>query len=192
MKAKLLFFITLLLPITMFAQSEHLTFKGIPIDGTLRQFTTQLTQKGFTKLGSENGQAMLTGDFAGYKDCYVLVNSVDQKDLVYLVGVMFPALDQWGLLEANYTKLKKMLTTKYGEPSEVVEKFQSRVQPRNDRDKLYELEFDRCTYKTIFDTEKGRIALSLAHEGVSKCYVILAYIDGINGGLAQDAAMDDL
>ncbi len=192
MKAKLLFLILLLLPITIFAQSEHLTFKGIPIDGTLRQFSSQLTQKGFIKLGSENGQAMLTGDFAGYKDCYVFVSSVDQKDLVYLVGVMFPALDQWGLLEANYTKLKKMLTTKYGEPSEVVENFQSMVQPRNDSDKLYELKFDRCTYKTIFDTEKGRIALSLAHEGVSKCYVILAYIDGINGAIMNNAAMDDL
>ena len=175
----------------MFAQSEHLTFKGIPIDGTLRQFTTQLVQKGFTKLSSENGQAVLKGDFAGYKDCYVLVSTIEQRDLVYMTGVMFPDLDQWGLLENNYQKLKEMLTKKYGKPAEVVEDFQSRLKPKTDRDKLYELKFDRCTYKTIFETEKGRIVVSLAHE-VSKCFVVLAYVDGINGGLAQDAAMDDL
>ncbi len=192
MKAKLLLLISLLLPLTMFAQSEHLTFKGIPIDGTLRQFTSQLIQKGFTKLNSENGQALLKGDFAGYKDCLVLVSTLDQRDLVYMTGVMFPDLDQWGLLESNYLKLKEMLTTKYGKPAEVIEEFQSRVKPKTDSDKLYKLKFDECTYKTIFETPKGRIVLTISHESVMRCFVILGYVDGINGGLARDAAMDDL
>ena len=192
MKAKLLLLISLLLPLTMFAQSEHLTFKGVPIDGTLRQFTSQLIQKGFTKINSENGQALLKGDFAGYKDCLVLVSTLDQRDLVYMTGVMFPDLDQWGLLESNYLKLKEMLTTKYGKPAEVVEEFQSRVKPQTDSDKLYKLKFDECTYKTIFQTPKGRIALTISHESVMRCFVLLGYVDGINGGLARDAAMDDL
>ena len=109
-----------------------------------------------------------------------------------MTGVMFPDLDQWGLLESNYLKLKEMLTTKYGKPAEVIEEFQSRVKPKTDSDKLYKLKFDECTYKTIFETPKGRIVLTISHESVMRCFVLLGYVDGINGGLARDAAMDDL
>lgn len=193
MKSRLSIFLLLLfLPLVVLAQSEHLTFKGVPIDGTLTHFSTQLVKKGFTKMYNENGQALFQGDFAGYKDCLAMVSTLDQKDLVYMVSVAFPSLDQWALLESNYSQLKEMLTTKYGKPSEVIEEFQSRILPQNDRDKLYELKLDRCTYKTTFETEKGRIALALAHEKMSKCFVVLCYVDGINGALAHDAAMDDL
>ena len=40
-------------------QSEHLTFKGVPIDGTLNDFVTKMTQNGFTNSGTENGKALL-------------------------------------------------------------------------------------------------------------------------------------
>lgn len=194
MKTKFIALLVLLLvfPISMFAQSEHLTFKGIPINGTLDQFTTQLTQKGFTKLGSEKGQAVLKGNFAGYKDCCVLVSTLDQSDLVYMTGVMFPDLDKWGLLENNYYKVKEMLITKYGKPKEEVEEFQSIIKPRTDSEKLHRLKFDECTYKSVFETEKGHIVLTISHDRVMKCYVLLGYVDGINGDLAQDAALDDL
>lgn len=192
MKAKLLLLISLLLPLALFAQSNHLTFKGIPINGTLNQFSNQLVKKGFTKMYSENGQAILQGDFAGYKNCYVAVSTLDQEDVVYMVGVMFPDLDQWALLESNYLKLKEMLTMKYGEPIDVVEEFQSTYQPRTDNEKLHKLKFDECTYKSIFESEKGRIFLTISHESVMKCFVVLGYVDGINGARAQDAAIDDL
>lgn len=193
MKTRLsLLLISLLIPLAMIAQSEHLAFKGIPIDGTLRQFSSKLIQKGFTKLFSENGRAVFQGDFAGYKDCYVAVETLDQKDLVYMVGVVFPDKDQWALLEGNYNKLKRMLTEKYGEPSEVIEEFQSGLEPKTDNEKYYKLVFDECTYKSVFETDKGRIGLTISHEGVSKCFVVLGYVDGINGELAEDAAMDDL
>ena len=191
MKAKLLFFISLLLPITVFAQSEHLAFKGIPIDGTLRQFTALLTQKGFTKIGSEKGVSMLVGDFAGYKDCSVIVSTMEKQDLVYMVAVKFPNLDTWSLLESNYTKLKNMLTQKYGNPSSCVEKFQHNY-VNDDSERLFELQMDRCEYKTVFDTEKGKIALTICNERFSSCYVLLGYVDGINGAIMNDAAMDDL
>lgn len=192
MKTKLVLLISLLFPLSLFAQSDHLSFKGIPIDGTLNQFSNQLVRKGFTKMYSENGQAILQGDFAGYKNCYVAVSTLDQEDLVYMVGVMFPDLDQWSLLENNYTKLKEMLITKYGEPIDVVEEFQSTYQPRTDNEKLHKLKFDECTYKSIFESDKGRIVLTISHESVMKCFVVLGYVDGINGLRAQDAAIDDL
>lgn len=55
------FFSMLFLAIAVFTTtsaqeaSEHLTFKGIPIDGTLNNFVTKLTKKGFTHIDTTDG-----------------------------------------------------------------------------------------------------------------------------------------
>jgi hypothetical protein len=46
--------------------SSHLTFKGVPIDGTLNEYVTKMKQNGFTLTSTEDGVAMLKGDFAAY------------------------------------------------------------------------------------------------------------------------------
>jgi hypothetical protein len=63
--------------------SKHLNFKGIPLDGTLEQYVLKMKQAGFKHLSTKDGIAMLQGDFAGFKDCYVGVTTFKQKDLVY-------------------------------------------------------------------------------------------------------------
>lgn len=179
---------------TAFAQepSEHLTFKGLPIDGTLSSFVAKLKQKGFTHIGTSDGIALLSGEFASYKSCTVGVLSSKDKDVVVKVGVIFPSCETWSALENNYVSLKKMLTTKYGEPTECIETFQSYSQPTDDSQKLFELKFDRCKYLTVFETGKGSIELQLAHNSISGCYVILSYYDAINQKAVVSSAIDDL
>ena len=46
-----------------------LTFKGIPITGTLSAFSDKLVKAGFKK----NGNSSFTGDFAGYSGCRITV-----------------------------------------------------------------------------------------------------------------------
>ncbi|MCQ2200682.1 MAG: hypothetical protein MJZ27_01195 [Bacteroidales bacterium] len=175
-----------------FAQgSEHLTFKGVPIDGTLASFTQKLSTKGFKKIGTEGRSSILKGTFAGSDNCTVLVQAVDNKDLVYLVGVMFPSMNDWRRLEDDYFTLKEMLTKKYGEPVGSIEEFQHNY-VNDDNSKLHELQMNRCNYETVFETDKGRIKLSIAHNDYLECYVILGYVDGSNGALSADAAYDDL
>ena len=181
----------LLLPITLYAQNEHLTFKGIPITGTIESFSYKLVNKGFKKKPCGKGMALLQGEFAGYRNCEIVVYRMDKKNLVYATGVKFPNCEQWSLLESNYLNLKQMLITKYGEPSSCVERFQQDY-VYDDSSKLNALKMDGCEYETIFETEKGRIVLALAHESVFKCFVVLGYIDAINGGLARKSAIDDL
>jgi len=172
--------------------SNHLEFKSVPIDGTLREYALQMQKKGFTQISSEDGVSILIGDFAGYKNCTVGVSSLKQKDLVNKIVVIFPDQDTWSALASNYFSLQEMLTEKYGRPSDYVEKFQGYSQPKNDNDKMYEVKFDRCTYYTIYETEKGSIELSIEHDGVSSCYVRLAYFDKINGEIIRKKALDDL
>jgi hypothetical protein len=172
--------------------SRHLTFKGVPLDGTLDQYVLKMKQNGFKHLSTKDGTAMLQGDFAGYKGCYVGVSTLKQKDLVYKIGVLFPERETWSALSGNYFDLKQMLTEKYGNPSDVVEKFDTRVEPRDDDSRMHEVQFDRCKYYSVWTTNKGEIQLSIDHNSVTSCFVKLAYFDKINGETIKKQALDDL
>jgi hypothetical protein len=172
--------------------SPHLSFKGVPIDGTLTEFVSKMKQSDFTHLGTEEGLAILKGDFAGYKNCQVGVSTLKQKDLVYKIGVLFPEADTWSKLSENYFELKQKLTEKYGKPSECIEKFEGHSQPQDDSKKIYDVKFDRCKYYTIWQTDKGEIQLSIDHISVSSCFVKLLYFDKINSAIINAKAIDDL
>ena len=78
MKELIISLLVSLMTLTSFAQTEspHLAFKGVPIDGTLNEYVQKMKQKGFDYLGTENGIAILTGDFAAYKGCTVGVTTL--------------------------------------------------------------------------------------------------------------------
>lgn len=56
--------------------SEHLTFKGIPIDGTLNEYIAKMKQAKFTLIETTDGVALLSGEFAGYQDCIIGVKTL--------------------------------------------------------------------------------------------------------------------
>ena len=195
MKKIIITLIAALMTIISFAQtqsSDHLIFKGVPIDGTLNEYVFKMKQNGFTHLVTEDGTAVLNGDFAGFKDCHVGVSTLKQKDLVYKIGVLFPEKDTWSRLATNYFDLKQMLTEKYGIPTDVVEKFDGYSEPTDDNNRMYEVQFDRCKYYSIWQTDKGEIQLSIDHSGVTSCFVKLVYFDKINGEKIKAKAIDDL
>jgi hypothetical protein len=170
--------------------SKHLSFKGIPIDGTLNEYVSKMRESGFDQIRMENGAAVLKGDFASYKNCIVGVTTLKQKDLVSKITVKFPYCDTWSSLTANYFDLKEMLTEKYGKFSDCVEKFQSHV-PDDDLSKMLQVKLDACKYYTIYNTEKGSLQLSIENEG-GRCFVKLAYLDKMNSETIKKKALDDL
>ena len=194
MKKIIFSLVVMLTSMTSFAQTEspHLTFKGVPIDGTLNEYVQKMKQKGFDYLGTEDGIAILTGDFAAYKGCTVGVATLKQKDLVSKITVIFPNCETWAGLSNNYFSLKEMLTEKYGKPADVTEKFQGYSDPRDDNSRMHEVKMDRCKYVTTFETPKGDIQLYIGHNSMMSCYVMLSYFDKINGDVIRAKAMDDL
>lgn len=179
--------------IAAYAQSEHLTFKGVPIDGTLAEYTEKMQEKGFEYLYSDNGITILQGDFAGYKNCQIGVSTLDNIDLVSTIAVIFQSYESWSLLHNNYTNLKEMLSQKYGKPAIVVEEFQSSYSPRDDRAKMHEVVMDRCKYYSIFEIDLGFIELSInKSNNYSEGVVVLKYLDRANSLETTAAAMDDL
>lgn len=183
----------ILFAICSFAQ-EHLTFKGVPIDGTLSSYVAKMKAKGFSYLGSSNGVAMLKGDFAAHKSCTIVVATMQNRDLVSRIGVMFPEQSQWQYLYNDYSELKKLLTIKYGEPSKCIEEFQCDryTYPDDDNDRMFNVKMDKCKYISGFKTPNGDIELSISHGDYSKCFVKLLYVDKINNESVMQDALDDL
>lgn len=155
--------------VTSFAQTtEHMKFKGVPMEGTLQTFTNKLKAKGFTPFGVQDGVSLLKGDFAGYKDCTV-VAVADKSGMICKVTVVFPTMDKWGDLEQCYSRYKSMLSEKYGDPKDCVEKFQ------ND----------------YINDDNGKIQLEITHQNFT-CFVVLSYFDNANQEKLRQQVMDDL
>ena len=177
----------------IFAQSsEHLKFKGVPIDGTLSEYVSKMKQAGFQLVGTDDGVALLEGEFAGYRGCLIAVSTLKSVNVVNTIGVVFPAREDWSSLEGDYEHLKSMLTEKYGEPSDVVEKFQGYGDPQTDQEKWINIMTDNYTWYTIFETENGDIQLSLEKGDYGEYFVLLKYFDKINTEAVRSAAMEDL
>ena len=87
--------------------SSPLSFKGIPMSGSLSSFGSELVKAGFRN----NGNGTYTGDFAGYSGCKVTPSG---SNPVQEVRVDFPVISDWDSLEKAYDSLQASLTQKYG------------------------------------------------------------------------------
>lgn len=189
MKKIMLVLAALLCAFSLSAQTEHMTFKGIPMQGTVDQFAQKLAAKGCTIDSREKGVVAMIGDFAGYKECPIgLIGSNDGS--ISKVIVLFEAQEAWSSLSIQYNTLKSMLTTKYGEPAGTIEEFQNSY-VNTDSERLHEMLMDRGTWQTSWATPKGNIYLIISHYDL-EVRVSLVYEDAINSEKAKQDAYDDL
>jgi hypothetical protein len=194
MKAIFLILASIVFSLSLSAQapeSQHLLFKGVPIDGTMSEYVAKMKLNGFVVVATEPGATMLQGDFASYKKCLIGVVTMQQKDLVSKIRVMFPEREDWATLYGNYINVKEMLTQKYGAPTEVVEEFRNHPGVKDEGLKFMYVYSGDCNYTTIFKTPSGEIRLYLDHTQ-SDCFVGLSYLDKINGEIIKAKAIDDL
>lgn len=191
MKKLLLTVFVLVMSITAFAQnsSEHLLFKGIPIDGPLNQFVSKLQSDGYTLECKDADNAVLSGTFAGRDNCYLYV--VVKNKLVAAVMVMFPKGSNWNALEIEYSIFKNALTDKYGEPIKVVEQFQGYI-PTLDSTKYQKLIKGECEYSTHYMTDKGMITLGIQYIDNFGPRVFVFYGDLTNNIMSKLSDLSDL
>lgn len=196
MKKLVLIIVMSCISISAFCQNTHLSFKGVPIDGTLTEYVNKMKTAGFTHVGTEDGIALMQGDFAGYKNCTIGVQTLKPRNLVHEITVVFPSQEKWSNLENDYIKIKEMLTTKYGAPSLSNEEFvktPSWQDLNDDEDRMEELKEDRCEYYSIFTLNNGRITLQLRYTGYPYyAHIQLWYTDKVNEAVIEADAMNDL
>ena len=68
MKKLLLTICSSLFCVLSYAQTEHLTFKGLPIDGSKQEFVKELQRQGYVYVDDD----ILSGTFIG-RDSYVFI-----------------------------------------------------------------------------------------------------------------------
>ena len=193
MKKALVTLVCLIMMGGIMAQEEHLSFKGVPINGTLKQYTAAMVKAGFKSEGTQDGLSLLSGDFAGFKDCIVGVSTLSNCDVVNKIVVLFPEKDTWSSLINDYEHLKSMLTTKYGEPSMNREYFTGYAgRTDNDGIKMAALQDEELEWFTVFSTDLGNIELSLVSASYGKGMVRLGYFDKKNTETVTQSALDDL
>lgn len=170
---------------------EHLTFKGIPIDGTPQEFGRKLEDVGFVYDNKNQGVYWYKdGSFAGYHDCQVAIKSYN--NLVYEIVVILPEQYKWNHLYGDYSTLVSQLTDKYGEPIYQQEEFVSTpsyVDIEDDNDKYSEVIDNHCKYHTGFYARlRGTIHIEIKSSGC----VGIHYTDAWNEMTKDKAVEEDL
>lgn len=171
---------------------KHLSFKGIPIDGSPEEFGKALSRNGFTYDYEYNNVLFYKGSFAGYNGCYIAIKS--SNNIVYEVVVLFPENYSWSHLYNNYTNIKTMLTLKYGEPTIEREEFVNTpifINLDDDNDKFYEVKDGHCVYGANFTSLTdglGNITIEIKDTG----RVGLYYEDFMNSLSKEMSAFEDL
>lgn len=188
MKRTLLTILVVLFALSGQAQTEHMKFKGIPMEGNLDAFVQQLRAQGYALEETEDN--VLAGEFGGHKGCYI-IPSADRLGNICKVSVMFPAMDKWGDLASCYESYKSMLTEKYGAPTRSEERFEKRYDGDN-AERMRGVQLDKYVYYSVFSCAAGDIRLEVNHHGPTLCFVQLTYADKAGQAAQRQQIMEDL
>ena len=173
-------FITLALffaVINIMAQ-EHLSFKGIPIEGSMTSFCQKLKAKGFTSIGRDNNITLFTGDFTGRKSTVGVTSTNDGKD-VFAVIVFFDPSGEWNDLVNNYEYYKNLYTRKYGEPT--ASKENNPALSDSNTALMAEVHQGTVVYGSEWQVTGGDIQLSIEKSsGIYEGLVMIRYRDSQN------------
>lgn len=174
---KLFITLTMLFAIINTMAQEHLSFKGIPIEGSKTVFCQKIKAKGFTQMGRNNNVTLFTGDFTG-RQATVGVGATDDGKCVHSVVVIFDESREWNTLVDTYDFYKSLYTRKYGKPSAHRE-YNPSSQDSN-ISLMYELGQGTVTYASAWNVTGGTIELSIEKTGYSDGVVLIRYRDAQN------------
>lgn len=180
--------------------SEHLSFMGIPINGTITQFQTKLQAKGcvLNRTVSNNirvGCRAFKGKIVDNKvDIYVYYDEKTKN--VYRVKAVLSGTSE-DIAEQQYEKIKGLLLTKYGSAycnygtQTEKESFSVLVTSKNMRDNL------DSSYSMSANGFKGEVDLYITKDDSYINYPFwfnlhIDYLDAINNEKHQSQTLEDI
>ena len=175
---KIIFTLALFLVTMSLMAQEHLSFKGIPIEGSITEFCKKLEDKGFSSIGSEDNITMFTGDFTG-REANVAVAATDDGKNVFSVVVFFDPSDEWNTLVNTYAYYKDLYIRKYGKPKKSKEKNPAHLDSNTSL--MLELEQGTVVWGSAWEVTGGDIELSIEKSSdMFKGMVMIRYRDSQN------------
>ena len=175
---KIIFTLTMLFATINLMAQEHLSFKGIPIEGSIKEFCKKLEAKGFTSMGSEKNVEVFIGDFTG-REATIGVAATDDGENVFSVIVFFDSCGEWNTLVNTYEYYKDLYTRKYGKPSKLKENNPSPLDANISL--MAALHDGRVVWASAWEVTGGDIELSIEKSnGFYEGMVMIRYRDAQN------------
>lgn len=176
-------------------RSEHLTFYGVPMYGSVKDFATQLENKGLTinkDYYKEKGSYLLKGNLGHFKNCYIYLDHTHKTKLIFGLQVRFPDRTNWKDLNSDYVTIYHWLAKKYGIPNKDVKNFMIGREPLDDEDRYNAVLYGKAIYGAMFEADYGMIVLYLDNpkdaKGNSHCHATIYLIDTINYDIFSEEA----
>lgn len=187
---KIFIILTMIFAVINIMAQEHLSFKGIPIEGSMTTFCQKLKAKGFTSIGRDNNITMFTGDFTGRK-ATVGVTATDDGKNVFAVIAFFDPSGEWNTLVNTYDYYKDLYTRKYGDPT--VSKENNPAHSDSNTALMAEVHQGTVVYGSIWEVTGGDIQLSIEKtSGVYEGMVMIRYRDSQNVEAKIKNDLDDI
>lgn len=182
--------LTLFFAVINIMAQEHLSFKGIPIEGSMTAFCQKLKAKGFTSLGRDNNITLFSGDFTGRK-AIVGVTATDDGKNVFAVVVFFDPSGEWNTLVNTYDYYKDLYTRKYGVPT--ISKENNPALSDSNTALMAEVHQGTVVYGSAWEVTGGDIQLSIEKSsGVYEGMVMIRYRDSQNVEAKIQNDLDDI
>lgn len=165
---------------------NHLSFIGIPIEGTISDFSAKLAAQNYRLLDNNENACFLSGNFAGCNDVTIAVVGTPRTNIVYRITVFFDKKDTFSSLNVQYDTLVKRYTDKYGKPNQTYNFF---LDPYNKGDgyEMQALRQNKCRYISFFEVPNGHISIEISK--LQK--VVINYEDGV-GVKQYDTERDEI
>lgn len=123
-------------------------FLGIKVEGKLSEVVYKLKQKGFKITRSDDNNPFLEGK-AGLSNVEVLIGSSPLSKTVYNITVYLPKRNDWDELKSEYEDYLRILTEKYGEPSDSFHFF-SPPYVEGGGDEMNAIAMEKCNYSAYW------------------------------------------
>lgn len=189
---KILLLLFVALPILGIAQQEHMTFKGVPIDGKLTDMVAKLEKVGFgNRSNFDNCHYVLSGTFTG-ENCDILITGTPKTKTACSVLVSYEeTYTSWSAVKNKYQELKKAFTIKYGEPTRSNDTFEYPY-IEGDGGEMTAIAVNKCKYNCLFQNEgKGNIFMHITKAN-GGAQIIIMYSDEINSKLKEKEENDNI
>lgn len=191
MKKSIFTLVALFFGLTSMAQ-EHLSFKGIPIEGSMESFCEKLEDKGFTELGNDGNTTLFAGDFTG-RDATIGVISDDDGENVYSVVVLFDSSGEWNVLVNTYNYYKDLYTRKYGKAKKTVERNRQVELDGSNTGLMAEVHQGKVAWGSLWVVTGGEIEISIEKtSGVYEGAVVIRYRDAQNEEVKIQKHLEDI
>lgn len=162
--------------------SLHITFKGIPVMGTVNDFCNKLSSKGFSmvKTYEDGTAAAMSGNFAERPSTLYIIGTKKSHFVQGIIVDFDEDYNKWQTIKNAYKNMVEQYITKYGTPYDVDESFDYPYE-EGDGHEMTALRLNKCNYRTTFKLDKGSIVIKLTE----KASIQIIYRDSENAMLGE-------